>query len=272
MNEFDDSRDKKVSDIIAYYEDKPDISPDTGISVDPACANNENTSSAPPLSGNIKKPDATEQRKPVLLNELIPKKRLPRSVWAQLAGVIVVFCAFCIGRFVIPVSDMRVSGHTARLTQTDKAYLSAKTENARLGAEVSELEANDRSIETTFNDVIEYKKMYDALKSEYAEKSGKLTELDNETASQTRELDQLSAKLKEYKERSYILDAGIYTVGVHIPDGSYRVSGMGTFLLASKNRALKENERLNIPGAVFNLSDGDIIKLDNETRFEREGD
>lgn len=278
MSEFDESKDKEVSDIIAYYEESKDIAPDTKSSDAKSAPDTEDTQvfkAVEQTESNTENTDDTEneqKQEPVLLNELIPKKRLPMTAWAGICAVLVVLSMFCIGRFVLPVSDLRIMGHKARLEETDKAYLHAKTENAKLSADISELEKNNEDIETTFNDVVEYKKTYDALSAEYKEQSDKSDSLDKEIKSLNSQLEALNDDLLKYYEKTYVLGAGVYTVGVHIPVGKYNAAGMGTILIASKNRALKENERLNMEGTVFDLDDEDTVKLDNEVRFIRVGD
>ena len=164
MSEFDESKDKEVSDIIAYYEESNDVVPDTKSSDAKNSPDTEDTqifkAVEQPKSNTENTGDTENEQKqePVLLNELIPKKRLPMTVWAGICAVLVILSMLCIGRFVLTVSDLRIMGHKARLEETDKAYLHAKTENAKLSADISELEKNNEDIETTFNDVVEYKK------------------------------------------------------------------------------------------------------------------
>lgn len=173
-------------------------------------------------------------------------------------SALVIVLGFTVGFFVPHIGEYEdsheIAAHDPDLREAKEKNAELNEETARLFAERAEKKATLKSIEN-----------YDG--------EGK-TELDDLTS----ELNELNSRIEEKKKEadtdteadgSITLSPGIYTVGKHIPSGSYYVSGGGS-LVVSDQSGNKINSPLSKEAAEYELSDGDTVKIEASVKFDTE--
>ena len=186
------------------------------------------------------------------------------------AAAAVIACGFLIGRFAVPVSPTAVTDRTAKLFETDADYLAALNENENIYAEIDSLNQDSERIENAFNDVVEYEKQLDKLKADFKSVNDRLYDAGNSLKAAKSDYDNALSSLTRLRSRTVTLSPGTYTVGVHIPAGSYLATGNGSLLTAGTDKNLKINVNLNQEPYQCKLAENDTIKLSCEAEFQPE--
>lgn len=197
-------------------------------------------------------------------------ERLWRYACMIAAAAAIMACGFIIGRFAVPVSQEAVAEKTAELFKTDADYRAAVNEGKTVNGEIDALNADNERIENSFNDVVEYEKQLDKLKVEFKSVNDKLYNARNALKSAKSDYDSTQTSLDRIKAKTVTLSPGTYTVGVHIPAGTYSTTGNGSFLTAGTNQNLKINVNLSREPYRCELAENDTIKLSTKAEFKPE--
>lgn len=184
------------------------------------------------------------------------------------AAAAVIACGFIIGRFVIPVSPAAVTDKKAELFRTNEDYLAAAKDSEEINRAIDSLIADDERIETSFNDVVEYEKQLDKLNADFKSVNDDLYDAKNALRTAKSEHDSVKESLTRLQEKTVTLSPGAYTVGVHIPAGTYSATGNGSLLTAGTDKKLKINVNLNSEPYRCELLVNDSIKLSCEAEFK----
>ncbi len=205
-------------------------------------------------------------------SERKPKKnRLPYIITAAAAALIIA-AGFFAGLLFIPVPQSAVIKKTEMLFKTDDDYLAAVKAGKALRDEITGLNADNDRIESAFNDVVEYEKQLDSLKAEAKSLNDELYNVRSELKQAENDRNEAQSELTGLRGQTITLSPGIYTVGVHIPSGTYLVSGNGSLLTAGSDKTLKTNINLDTETPYrCELVDRDTIKLSTEAEFAPEG-
>lgn len=179
----------------------------------------------------------------------------------------VIACGFLVGRFVVPISQTAVTDRTAKLIKTDADYLAALKNSEEISEEIDSLNADNERIENAFNDVVEYEKQLDKLKADFQGVNDKLYDARNALKSAKSDYDGVVSSLTRLRLQVVTLSPGTYTVGIHIPAGTYLATGDGSFLTAGSDKNLKTNVNLNRDPFTCELSENDTIKLSCQAEF-----
>ena len=253
-------RDEELNEIADYYKNKPD--PDTDDVKTEAEIPKDETEET--VSTDVDAEEITENGD----NEKRELLWFRISVIAAAAAVIAL--GFLTGRFIVPVSQDAVTDKTAALFKTDADYLAAVKDNKEINTEIDELNADNERIENSFNDVVEYEKQLDKLKADFKSVNDQLYDARNELKAAKSDYDSAQSSLKKLKSRTVTLSPGTYTVGVHIPAGTYTATGNGSLLTAGTDKNLKINVNLDHEPYLCELSERDTIKLSCAAEFKPE--
>lgn len=195
-----------------------------------------------------------------------------RMVYAATAAAVVIV-GFFAGRLFLPVDEAAVNERREAVMETDKAYLAAVAEGKLLNHKIDELNSDNERIESTFDDVIEYQKQYDKLKSEHDKISGELASARKQLEETRAEYSKTKTALNKLRSEKLTLSPGIYTVGKQLFEGTYYVTGGGSLLVAGADKQLKLNELLDrLEPYEYELEDGDTLKLSGAAVFVPEED
>lgn len=192
------------------------------------------------------------------------KKLLILSV--ILAVLFSVLCGYVIG-LLIPKSDTRIAEITKQLEEESESFQKALSDNERLSEDVDELYDKRAEKKAELNNITDYEEARDLAKSEFDELLLQFDELQTQITEKKDEIAKLDALIKNSGGGEIILTPGMYTAGKHIAAGSYSVTGNGSLLVSDSQNKLKINTKLTASDFTCPLSDGDIIKLETEAKF-----
>lgn len=189
------------------------------------------------------------------------------------AALIIIAGGFLIGRFVLPVSSGSIDSKTAKLLKTDADYLAAVSESETINAEIDSLISDNDRIENAFNDVVEYEKQLDGLQADFKAINDRLYDARGTLQAAKTAYDSAESALKLLHSSTVTLSPGTYSVGTHIPSGTYLATGNGSFLTAGSDKTLKINVNLDQTNPYrCELAENDTIKLSTEAEFTPEAE
>lgn len=182
------------------------------------------------------------------------------------ASLFIVLCGCIIG-LLIPKNSDRIDEITEHLKEENEQYQSALSDNIRLNEDVEELYDERAQKKAELNSITDYEETRDQAINELYELSVQLEDLQEQISEKENEVSQLDAEIKEAGGGEITLSPGMYTVGKHIAAGEYSVTGNGSILVSDSQSKLKINTKLTSSSYICQLSDGDIIKLETEAKF-----
>lgn len=268
-------RDEEINEIAAYYEssgaDGPaDEQPETQSDIKP-----DNPPAEPAGTPSDEAETAAEKSaEPEDNNRTADTAKKnsanPYIVTAIISAFVVIF-GFAAGLTVLPYPQKAADDAVTKALKSDADYTAAYNENEDLKKEIDALNSDNERIETAFNDVVEYEKQLDELNAEFQTLNDELYNARGELKSAEEEYNNVQTALSELHSRPVTLPPGTYTAGIHIPSGTYLITGNGSLLTAGADKTLKVNINLDASTPYrCTLADNDTIKLSTEALFNPE--
>jgi hypothetical protein len=123
--------------------------------------------------------------------------------------------------------------------------------------------------ESQLENYIKNKKQFD---KQLSDDNSQISDLESKISSEQSELNNLTDSVTAAQTAPKDLPAGQYTVGTDITAGRYSVDGSSNFVVYDSSGSIKVNTILgnsNVGVGTYtcDLSDGDTIKTESETRF-----
>lgn len=185
---------------------------------------------------------------------------------AVFAALFAVLCGYVIG-LLIPKNSGRVAEITEQLKEESEQFQKALSDNSRLNGNVEDLYDERAQKKAELNSITDYEETRDQAINELYEISSQLEDLNNQIAEKENKVAELDASIKAAGGGEITLSPGMYTVGKQLAAGEYSVTGNGSILVSDSQSKLKINTKLTSSAYTCPLSNGDIIKLETEAKF-----
>lgn len=194
------------------------------------------------------------------------------KIYIIILSVVTVIISIALFYAVFSINaDMAAKDKMAEeITQLQKSSSSLESEKEELLKKVEEIETELSTKSTINNYFMEYKQEYDNLTNELAELKKKSEQLDSDIEAKRQELENTSG-LSGKTGKTYTLKKDeIYDCPSKIPQGSYYISGKGTFTVTSSSGKVRVSRNLDVEfdnSYKIDLKDKEQIKVTQDAKL-----
>ena len=159
--------------------------------------------------------------------------------------------------------------YNARLDKlrSDEDYISLKSRHDALNTEVEELKISNAEKLSQLESIEDIDNTKAKLRTEIAEKTYELNNLNSQIASKRSEIEALDKEILSKAAPETIRTPGKYIVGKTIAAGRYYVTGTGKFMVATASGRSKVNTTLGSTPLQITLDNNDVVKFDSKVKF-----